>query len=190
MKAIWQAAILLSLVSLGTAWMPAAEEPKAFAWNPPKVTRSIFTPDLGMLDAERDEYATNLANHAASLVLASQASPAALAEARRMLALALHLSPRNKRALVIGFQFSKGMLPELAEGNYSPQAFARLLFSRGRILEQQGGEQNAQLARMFMQISASMDPRNEDAVYASEVHRLDLGDFDWTPITDPKPEKP
>lgn len=187
MKAIWQAAILLYL---GTVWMHAAEEAKAFVWNPPKVTRSVFTPDLGMLDAEREEYATNLANHAASLVLAAQASPEALAEARRMLALALHLSPRNKRALVIGFQLSKGMLPELAEGNYSPQAFARLLFSRGRILEQQGGGQNTQLARMFIQISASMDPRNEDAVYASEVHRLDLGDFDWAPITDPKPEKP
>lgn len=187
MKAIWQAATLLSL---GIAFAHAAEESKAFAWDPPKVERSLFTQELGMLDAERDEYATNLANHAASLVIASKAAPPSLAEARRMLALALHLSPRNKRALVVGFQFSKGMLPELAEGNYSPQAFARLLFSRGRILEQQGGVQNTRLARMFIQIAASMDPRNEDAVYASEVHRLDHGDLEWSPITDPAKEEP
>lgn len=187
MKAIWQAATVLSL---GMALAHGEEEPKAFVWNPPKVTQSLFTPDLGMLDSERDEYAGNLANHAASLVLSSQASPAALAEARRLLALALHLSPRNKRALVIGFQLSKGIMPELAEGNYTPQAFARLLFSRGRILEQQGGAQNTTLARMFIQTAASMDPRNEDAVYASEVHRLDHGEFDWSPITDPAKEEP
>jgi hypothetical protein len=168
----------------------AEEKAKTFAWDAPKVAQSIFTPDLGMLDTEREEYATNLANHVASMVITSKAAPASLAEARRMLALALHLSPRNKRALVVGFQLSRGMLPELAEGNYSAQAFARLLFSRSQILEKQGGAQNTQLARMFVQIAAAMDPRNEDAVYASELHRLDHGEFDWSAITDPKPENP
>ncbi len=187
MKAIWQAATLLFL---GMASAHAAEEPKEFVWAAPKVVQSIFTPDLGMLDAEREEYATNLANHAANLVITTEAAPASLAEARRMLALALHLSPRNKRALVVGFQLSRGMMPELAAGNYSPQAFAKLLFSRSQILEKQGGAQNTQLARMFVQIAAAMDPRNDDAVYASEVHRLDHGEFDWSPVTDPKPKKP
>ncbi len=188
MKVIWQAVMCLTL---SVALVLAEEkEAKPFVWNAPKIAQSLFTQELGMLDAERDEYATNLANHAASLVISSEASPSSLADARRMLALALHLSQRNKRALVVGFQLSKGMMPELAEGNYSPQAFARLLFSRGRILEEQGGAENALLARMFIEFSSSMDPRNEDAVYASEVHRLDHGELDWATITDPKPAKP
>jgi hypothetical protein len=43
---------------------------------------------------------------------------------------------------------------------------------------------------MFVQLAANMDPRNEDAVYASEVHRLDHGEFDWSAITDPGKKKP
>lgn len=187
MKAIWQAVILGCLCM---ALADAAEETKGFVWEAPKIRQSVFTPELGMLDTERDEYASNLANHAASMVIAAKATPESLAEARRLLALALQLSPRNKRALVVAFQLSKGMLPELAEGNYSPQAFARLLFSRGQILEQQGGAQNIQLARMFIHIAATMDPRNEDAVYASEVHRIDHGELDWSTITAPEPKAP
>jgi hypothetical protein len=187
MKGIWQAATVLSF---GMAVLHAAEAPKAFAWNPPKVVSSMFKQDLGMLDSEREEYATNLANHAANQVASSKASPPSLAEARRLLALALHLSPRNKRAIVVGFQLSKGVLPEAVEGGYSPQAFARLLVSRGQLLEKQGGEENRKLARMFAQLAATMDPRNEDAVYASEVHRLDHGELDWSAITDPAEKKP
>lgn len=143
-----------------------------------------------MLGSEREEYATNLAICAANQVVAAKAAPSSLAEARRMLALALHLSPRNKRALVVGFQLSKGILPEVAEGNYSPQVFARLLLTRGQLLEKQGGEENTRLARMFIQLAAGMDPKNEDAVYASEVHRLDHGAVDWSAITDGEEKKP
>ncbi len=185
MKAIWQAATILSL---GMAFLHADEAAKAFTWDPPRVARGIFTRDLGMLDSEREEYATNLAGHAANQVAVSKASPQSLAEARRMLALALHLSPRNKRALVASFQLSKGVLPESSEGNYSPQAFARLLFARGQLLEKQGGAENATLARIFVQLAASMDPKNEDAIYASEIHRIDHGELDWNAITD-APEK-
>ena len=136
-----------------------------------------------MLGSEREEYATNLASIAINQVVIAKASPESLAEARRMLALALHLSPRNKRAVVVNFQLSKGIVPELSEGNYSPQVFARLILTRGQLLEKQGGEENKLLARYFIQLSANLDPKNEDAVYASELQRLDHGDLDWTPVT-------
>jgi hypothetical protein len=97
-----------------------------------------------------------------------------------MLALALHLSPRNKRALVVNFQLSKGLLPEQAEGNYSAQVFARLMLTRGQLLDQQGGAENRKLARYLIQLAAEMDPKNEDAIYASEVQRLDHGAPDWS----------
>lgn len=164
---------------------------KSFPWNPLKVERGMFTQELGLLDSERDEYATNLATHAAVEVAAEKASRESLTDARRMLGLALHLSPRNKRALVVNFQLSKGIIPEIPQGNYSRQVFARLLLTRGQLLEkQQGSDENKRLARLFIQLAAELDPKNEDAVYASETHRLDQGDVDWAEVTDPKTAKP
>jgi len=187
MRRNWQAVVIFCMAA---PLLGAAEGGKGFAWSPPKVDRSIFNRDLGMLDAERDEYATNLATVAANAIAAAKASPASLADARRMLALALQLSPRNKKAVVLNFQLSKGVLPEKTEGNYSPQVFARLILSRGQLLEKQGGAENETLARYFIQLAAEMDPKNEDAVYASEVQRLDLGSVDWSAITDVVEEKP
>ena len=143
-----------------------------------------------MLDSEREEYATNLASYAANQVAAAKASPKSLENARRFLGLALHLSPRNKKAIVVGFQLSKGVIPDVAEGNYTPQSFARLLLTRGQLPEKQGGDENKRLARLFIQLAAELDPRNEDAVYASEVHRLDKGDVDWSELTDAPAKKP
>ncbi len=165
----------------------AAEQNAAtgFVWEAPKVGGSVFSHELGMLDAEREEYATNLATVAANRIALAKASPASLAEGRKMLALALQLSPRNRRAVVANFQLSKGVLPEVMESNYSAPVFARLILTRGQLLEKQGGEENQKLARFFIQLSAEMDPKNEDAVYASEIQRLDRGPVDWAEITEP-----
>jgi hypothetical protein len=54
----------------------------------------------------------------------------------------------------------------------------------------QGGEENQRLARFFIQLAAELDPKNEDAVYASEVQRLDHGAVDWASITDPATKNP
>ena len=175
---------------LTVLFLPAEESGPAFAWDPPKVVGSVFTQDLGMLDSERDEYATNLAIFASKTVVAAKASVSSLADARRILALALQLSPRNKRAVVVNFQLSKGLLPEVVESNYSQQVLARLLLTRGQLLAKQGGEENKRLARYFIQLAAEMDPKNEDAVYASEVQRLDHGPVDWALITDPTEKNP
>lgn len=185
MKGIWQAATGLWL---GVASVHGDGKP-AFAVETPKVAKSMFSPDLGMLDSERDEYATNLATYAASQFAADKGGGKSADDARRFLGLALHLSPRNKKAIVVGFQLSKGIIPEATEGQYTPQAFSRLLLTRGQLLEKQGGAENKKLARYFIQLAAELDPRNEDAVYASEVHRLDQGDIDWSAVKgDAKPE--
>jgi hypothetical protein len=186
MMRFWQAT---ALFCVGTSILGAEENAKAFPWSAPKVVQSIFNHDLGMLDSERDEYATNLATIAANEVAKAKASPASLVDARRMLALALQLSPRNKRAVVVNFQLTKGVLPESMEGNYSPQVFARLILTRGQLLAKQGGEENQKLARYFIQLAAELDPKNEDAVYASEVQRLDHGAVDWTAVTDAEGKK-
>ncbi len=186
MMRLWQvAAVFLITVS----FLSGEEAVKGFNWNAPKVATSVFSQDLGMLDSERQEYATNLATLAANRVASTKASAAALAEVRRILALALQLSPRNKRAVVVNFQLAKSLLPEVTDSAYSPQVFARLILTRGQLLAKQGGEENQKLARYFIQLAAELDPKNEDAVYASEVQRLDHGALDWTPITDPEGEK-
>jgi len=184
---IWQAATVFFFSMVVSH---AAEPTKPFAWNPPKVAQSMFTPDLGMLNSEREEYATNLAALAANQIVAAKASSQSLAEARRLLGLALHLSPRNKRAIVVNFQLTKGLLPEVTASAYSPQVFARLLLSRGQLLEKQGGDENNRLAQMFVKLAAEMDSTNEDAVYASEVQRLDHGTLDWSAITDAPTKQP
>ena len=57
-----------------------AEEPvKSFPWDAPKVVASVFTQELGMLDSEREEYATNLATIASNHLSAAKASPASAA---------------------------------------------------------------------------------------------------------------
>ena len=188
MMPIWQAATVFFLG--GMALVHAADPGKPFAWESLKVAHSLFTAELGMLDSERDEYATSLATQAANEVAAAKASPTSLAGARRMLALALNLSPRNKRSVVLNFQLSKGILPEVAQGSYSPQALARLLLTRSQLLEKQGGEDNKLVARLFVAMAAAMDPKNEDAVYASEVHRLDHGSIDWSALDNPPAKAP
>ncbi len=165
-----------------TMRMAADEAVKSFQWDAPDVAASVFSRELGMLDSEREEYATNLATLAANHLATAKASPASLAEARKMLGLALQLSPRNKRAVVVNFQLSKGVLPEIAESNYSPAVFARLILTRGQLLTKQGGNENQKLARYFIQLAAELDPKNEDAVYASEVQRLDHGAVDWAEV--------
>lgn len=177
----WQAA---AVICTTISFLGAQETAKAFAWVAPKVAKSVFSPELGMLDSEREEYATNLATLASNQIAKAKASPASLTDARRMLALALQLSPRNKKALVVSFQLTKGVLPEPTESNYSPQVFARLVLTRGQLLAKQGGAENLKLARYFTQLAAEMDPKNEDAVYASEVQRLDHGAVDWAEVTD------
>jgi len=183
MTGLWQASAFFTLAAVVCAAEPAG----SFDWEPLKIRTSVFSRDVGMLDSERDEYATNLANYAARRVIQAKASPASLADSRRMLALALHLSPRNRRAVVVNFQLGQGLLPDPGEGDFSPQVFARLIITRSQILERQGGFENAMLARVFTQLAAELDPRNEDAVYLSEVQRLDHGSVDWSVLTDPKP---
>jgi hypothetical protein len=177
----WQAIVLSLCLPLC-----GAEEAAKFEWTPPKTGAGVFTEALGMLDREREEYADNLAGYASNRVAAAKASVASLAEARRLVALALHLSPRNRKALVLNFQLSRGVLPEAVPGDYRPQVFASLLFTRGQLLKQQGGAENGLLARVFTELAAEMDPKNDDAVYASELQRLDQGAVDWAALTDVK----
>ena len=182
-KRRWQA--ITAFAWLAVMPLSAAPAP-GFEWKPIENPGGRVARDLGMLDSERDEYATHLATHAANVVVDARASADAVRSARHMIALAFHLSPRNKRAVVVNFQLAKGMLPEKSDGALGAQAFARLLLTRADLLEKQGGAENSAFARMFVALAAEIDPRNEDAVYASELHRLDHGPVDWDALAGDK----
>ena len=181
----WQAIVLSLFLAIPVLAAEGKDKAK-FEWNPPKTGAGLFTEALGLLDREREEYADNLTGYAANQVAAAKASVASLAEARRLVALALHLSPRNRKALVLSFQLSRGVLPEAAPGEYRPEVLAGLLYARGQTLKQQGGGENSLLARIFTELAAEMDPKNDDAVYASELQRIDHGAVDWSALTDVK----
>jgi hypothetical protein len=161
----------------------ADEGVKTFTWMPPKVAKHLFSPKLDLMDTERDEYATNLAILSSNTITQGKASETAIEAARRMLGLALQLSPRNKRAVVTNFQLSKGILPALSECIYEPKAFARLLLTRGQLLDKTDNAENKQLAGYFIQLAAELDPKNEEAVYSSEMLRLDQSAPDWSALT-------
>lgn len=157
------------------------------SYKKPTVNQRLFGPDLSMVGNERDEYASNLAAYAVKILRQSQGGQESLDLARRILGLALHLSPRNKKCLVVNAQLARGIMPEPVAGDYDPEVFARLLLTRGQLLEKRGGESNAMVARYLIDLAATIDPRNEDAVYESEIRRIDHGEIYWKRLTDAKP---
>ncbi|MDB6076635.1 MAG: hypothetical protein JWO82_382 [Akkermansiaceae bacterium] len=138
-----------------------------------------------MLDREREEYSNSLAAEAGARAMEGKGSKASLTEVRKILALSLQLAPRNRQALVLSFQLTRGLLPTQKPEGYSREVLARLLITRAELLRKQAGNENVLLARAFTEIAADLDPKNEDAVYASEVQRLDHANVDWSQFTDP-----
>ena len=161
-----------------------AQETPAFKFEAPVMRESAFKEGLGLLDRERDEYASNLAIFAGNSVAENKASAGSLAFARRALGLALHLSSRNRRAVVLKHQLSRGIIPQKVETEYSPKTLAGLFVTRAETLFEQKGETNQLLARALIDMAATIDPMNEDAVYAYELQKIDHGDLAWDQFTD------
>jgi len=132
-----------------------------------------------MLDRERDTYATSLAIYAGNKIASEQASQESLDFSRQVIALALHLSPRNRRAVVLNFQLEKGLMPETLEPKYSDKSLAHLFMMRAEQLFGQQGEANQLLSRYLISLAATIDPHNEDAVYAFQMQEIDKGAVSW-----------
>ena len=78
------------------------------------------------------------------------------------------------------------MIPRKVIADYDSDVFAKLLLTRGQLLEKQDGVTNNFLARYLIALAADIDPRNEDAIYEAEIRRIDHGDISWQMLTDPK----
>jgi hypothetical protein len=187
MTRCWQAvAAFCALVSV----VHAAEADKRLRWVAPKIVESVFSEGLGMLDSERDDCASNLADYATNCVQSAKGDAASLAVAHRFVALAQQLSPKNKRVTALNLELSKGLVPKSVEANYQPPALARVLVARGRLLVKQGGEENQQLARYFVQLAFEIDPTNPELARAAEVFLLENGPVDWGRLGQSGSKKP
>ncbi|MGB1259000.1 MAG: hypothetical protein ACPG6P_03015 [Akkermansiaceae bacterium] len=155
-------------------------------YRAPSINMRLFGNDLALANTERQEYATNLGAYVVNIIQASKGDQASLDRARRILGLALHLSPRNKKCVVINAQLKRGLMPDNVVADYEPNVFAKLLLTRAQLLEKQEGATNEQLARYFIELAADINPRNEDAVYESEIRKIDKGALSWETLTDGK----
>lgn len=180
MKRVWQVVACWLFLLVGA-------QAANVAWAALNIQKSVFSAESGLLDQEREQYANQLANYATQLLVKETPTPVLMLEVRKVLALALQLSPRNKQAMVLNFQLAKDILPpkEAAVNAIEKEALAKLLFVRAEELKKQGGEENLKLSRYFTQLSAEMDPKNVDYVYASELNRLDHGPVDWEDLMHP-----
>lgn len=139
--------------------------------------------NTAITDLERDDYATNLTLYAVSRIHSGEGDQASFDLARRLIALALNLSPRNRKGVVVNAQLKKGVLPELGAGGYDVKVFANLLYTRGKMIEQNVSDENLLLARYFIAFASMMDPRNEDIIFEAEIRRIDHGEINWEELT-------
>jgi len=96
-----------------------------------------------------------------------------------LIALALNLSPRNRESVVSNHQLSRGIVPDGKAPDYKMPVFARLLFSRGKLLKKGQSEGDFDLGRSFVELAADLDARNDEVIYEFEIQKLDHGRFNW-----------
>lgn len=141
--------------------------------------RGMFSGELGMMDAERDEYASHLAAQAANQLVA-KSDAASKARARRFLAVAKKLSPRNKRMQAVDGWVRQGVKPKPDPDAFTPAAMAQLLLTRGKLLLGEEGAENHWVGRAFVEMAAELDPKNKQAEQEREAREFDLGKMDWS----------
>lgn len=166
-----------------TALMGMGQDEMDFRFEAPLVLDSVFDDSLGMIRQERDEYASNLVIYASNEVLREKASPGSLALAKRVIALALHLSRGNKQGLHLQRRLKEGKLPAFQEPEYGALTLSGLIFERARKLENQPGDQNRLLARYLMDLAATLDSKNEEIVEACEMQKIEYGRVPWSKLT-------
>ena len=174
--------LAFGLILLGDAF--------AQAYKPPKFDKPAFdVKKVGLMEVERQKFATNLAGYVANEVKVAENSHKA-EWARKLIGLALHLDRRNRVALVANHQFNRGLAPKKVAMDYKTEPLAKLLIAKSKAIAAVGGQENLYLAGLFLATAVEMDPGNEDAVYQMELYKIDVGQIDWEPITDGKPRKP
>ncbi|MBK1792044.1 hypothetical protein [Persicirhabdus sediminis] len=176
--------------------MPLFAEPAAPAgligkYTEPQIDKTLLLNTLSMQDKERDDYATNLAAFAAQQVIDHQGDPKSLDLARRVLGLSLHLSFRNRAALICNRQLEQGLMPDPIRTTFSPPVLSNILLERGLMLRELKGAMDPLVGRYFVALAAEINPRNQDALFENEILTLDEGETNWAKVASKKiPSQP
>ena len=183
MTQLWRQALFVLALALPVLSNPEKlqDVDSQFFYEVIELKKSIFG-EFSMLAQERDDYATTITRLALESAHAAPENAGNMGGVRRLIALALNLSPRNRTAVVANHQLGKGVLPEKKEADYSRTVFARLLLTRGQLLKKQKTGSNYLVGRFFVELAAELDPRNEDAIYDAELQKLDGETVDWASL--------
>jgi hypothetical protein len=147
--------------------------------------------DLGMIEAERRQYAENMAAFALAAVEKhadgegnlGEVSPATYQLARKLVGLALHLDPRSRSAVIANGRLKAGVVPRRGVSpSMAAETFSSLLVGRAAELRKAGGADNLLLAGCFLDLATALDPANDDAIYAFETFKMDGQKVSWTGI--------
>jgi hypothetical protein len=157
-------------------------------YTEPEVKEARFDKDtVNLLKVDRDKLASSVAAYVVNSIMAD-ADAIALDAARRLLGFALHLSPRNRDAVIANFQFKKGLPRKKIQPEYSPVTLAEVLQSRATFLIKNGGELNVALAGYMLSVAVQVDSTNETAIYELEMYRKDIGSIDWSSLVGEEPK--
>ena len=152
-----------------------------------KPERAVFdNGELGLMAIEQEKLATELAAYVCNELGRGDPSGGDVSErmsvANRMLGVALQLHPRNRTALIANFKLMRGLETEYASSDYEPDVLAEYLYTRSKLLVEQGGEANDRLASYLLSFAVEIDPTNEDAIYDLELRSIDGKGPDWEMI--------
>lgn len=174
-----QVLLLLSFTVCVYSESAKLQEEEGIRYESLAIKKSVFG-EFSMLAQERDDYATTLTRLALDKAREDPSDEVAMKDVKRLLALALHLSPRNRAAVVANHQMGRGVMPAQQKADYSSTVFARLLLTRGKLLKKQKAESDNMVGLCFIALAAELDPRNEEAVYASEIQKIDGEEAQWS----------
>ena len=150
-----------------------------------KPDRPVFDDDeLGLMIIEREKLATELAAYVCNDLgrggaMEGEGASEGTSLANRMLGVALQLHPRNRTALIANFRLTRGVPTDFAASDYEPKVLADYLYTRSKLLMEQGGDTNDNLAAYLLAFAVEIDPTNEDAIYDLEVRSIDEREPDW-----------
>jgi hypothetical protein len=174
MRGVVTVVIMLAAAGLaGAQEAPSVElAPANRAFLRPKVPVPLFTHHkTALLEVECERIAAFLARHAAEKYTAAvlRGEKEATSQGRLLLTISLHLAPLNAAAVHCCDRWTEGKAPTLPSPGEELQTFSTFLLLAA---QRQGGEPGSAreaLARVLTRLAADFDPRNEDAIFASEV---------------------
>lgn len=144
------------------------------------VKKAIFS-DVAMTDLEKNLYAEYIAEYVADVLLSEGTTKEKILTARKCLLVAMHLSPKNKKAV----QLNEGLIEEIIPkqvSEFSADALTTLLIHRARLLKKEKGENNRELAFAFMEISSEMTPHHDLLATDSDAEGEEGEELNWRDI--------